>query len=389
MEDDDGAERPLLDSSGEKRPLLIAPTNMMYADMDDQRLRGKKNKTLEERDDDANGAFIVFFILAGLISCFVVFSNGFTTLPPPGIPVETMKRLQLAKDGLVTYGSLSDEDQVTLFADFQGTFKRAYDTKKEEKSRMKYFKQFLDRVDERNANEKKLGGSAVHGLTIFADLSPEEFKENFMGYIPPKSSSLKFEKLKVSVDLYQGDNVLADWTGVYTTAVNNQLYCGSCWAFSSVQQIESDAIRAGLITPDQPLSVQQLISCDNKFNDALDKSVYNYGCQGASCWPSTTRVCVCVVSAQSTHLLTSFNTPSVSGGNTEQAYEYVAAVGGVAYAADYDYTSGEKGITGTCRTAVNDYAVTVDTYYALARCVPSRVALWEERFVKTLCSYVV
>ena len=91
-----------------------------------------------------------------------------------------------------------------------------------------------------------------------------------------------------------------------------------------------------------------------------------------------------MVSAQSTRLLTSFNGPSSSGGNTEQAYEYVTAVGGVAYAADYEYTSGEKGITGTCRTAVNDYAVTVDTYYALARCVPSRVALCEERVVKTL-----
>ena len=305
--------------------------------MEDNRTHNTKKSrrlTLEERDDDANGAFIIFFILAGLISCFVVFSNGFTTLPPPGIPTETLKRLQLAKDGLVTYGSLSDEDQVTLFTDFQGTFKRSYDTKKEEKNRMKYFKQFLDRVDERNANEKKSGGSAVHGLTIFADLSPEEFKENFMGYIPPKASSLKFEKLKVTVDPYGGTAVAADWTGVYTTAVNNQLYCGSCWAFSSVQQIESDAIRAGLITPDQPLSVQQLISCDNKFNDALEKELYNYGCQG---------------------------------GNTEQAYEYVTAVGGVAYAADYEYTSGDKGITGTCRTAVTDYAVTVDTYYALAR----------------------
>ena len=76
MEDDDGAERPLLDSSGEKRPLLIAPTNMMYADMDDQRLRGKKNKTLEERDDDANGAFIVFFILAGLIDAAFLIGVG-------------------------------------------------------------------------------------------------------------------------------------------------------------------------------------------------------------------------------------------------------------------------------------------------------------------------
>ena len=231
-------------------------------DQEQQHLLEKSNAIPRRRPDKregSGGAFIVFLVLAVFICSFVVFSNGFTTVDV-GIADETIKRLQMAKEGRVSFGSLSEDDQVTLFQDFQNTFKKAYDTKKEQKSRMKNFQDFLSRVDERNADEKKAGGSAVHGLTIFSDLSTEEFQENFMGYIPPKSSTKKYEKLAVSVDAYTGTKTNVDWAGIYTTPINNQQYCGSCWAFSTTQQIEADAIRSGLITPDQPLSVQQLIS---------------------------------------------------------------------------------------------------------------------------------
>lgn len=37
--------------------------------------------------------------------------------------------------------------------------------------------------------------------------------------------------------------------------------CSGSWAFSTIQQLESDAIRHDLITPHETLSVQQVISC--------------------------------------------------------------------------------------------------------------------------------
>jgi C1A family cysteine protease len=51
----------------------------------------------------------------------------------------------------------------------------------------------------------------------------------------------------------------ADWTGVYTTPVKDQGSCGSCWAFSAVEQIESDAIRT--LGVSYLLSEQQVCAC--------------------------------------------------------------------------------------------------------------------------------
>ena len=50
-----------------------------------------------------------------------------------------------------------------------------------------------------------------------------------------------------------------DWTGIATTAVKNQGQCGSCWAHSAVEQIESQYMLAG--NPEWDLSVQQVNSC--------------------------------------------------------------------------------------------------------------------------------
>ena len=86
-----------------------------------------------------------------------------------------------------------------------------------------------------------------------------------------------------------------DWTGVYTTPVKDQGYCGSCWAFSATEQIESDYWRQ---TGDEViLSTQQVTSCT--------PYIFGGGC---------------------------------NGGWTENAFEYAEA--GLELASDYPYTSG-------------------------------------------------
>jgi C1A family cysteine protease len=87
-----------------------------------------------------------------------------------------------------------------------------------------------------------------------------------------------------------------DWRGVYTTPVKNQGYCGSCWAFSATEQIESDCIlQTGT---ELILAPQQITSCDKT----------SFGC---------------------------------NGGLTERAYDYVIRAGGIENETEYPYTSGE------------------------------------------------
>jgi len=150
----------------------------------------------------------------------------------------------------------------------------------------------------------------------FTDLSQDEFKGAY----------LKADKTKKSGEAIVADasnvNVTAtfvDWTGKYTTPVKNQGYCGSCWAFSATEQIESDTIRS--LSTTYILSPEQITQCATKA----------YGCDG---------------------------------GWTEVAYDYVKSNGGIETDADYPYTS-YYGKTGTCSSTASKNVVTVSAYYTL------------------------
>lgn len=36
-------------------------------------------------------------------------------------------------------------------------------------------------MDERNSAEESAGGTGVHGITMFSDLTTEEFRSNYLG----------------------------------------------------------------------------------------------------------------------------------------------------------------------------------------------------------------
>ena len=96
-------------------------------------------------------------------------------------------------------------------------------------------------------------------MTKFADISYEEFKQNMLGYRKPVGDTLtaldqKKSQSYTKISKYTGSQTAVDWRGVLTTPVRNQGYCSSCWAFSVAEQVESDAILAGLITVDTRLS---------------------------------------------------------------------------------------------------------------------------------------
>lgn len=85
--------------------------------------------------------------------------------------------------------------------------------------------------------ESKQGGSAVHGITKFADRSSDEFK-SLLGYKKDKKDQLKFsirgELKTLTIVDYDVDSVqpasTVNWAGTLSTAVKDQGYCGGCWA---------------------------------------------------------------------------------------------------------------------------------------------------------------
>lgn len=206
-------------------------------------------------------------------------------------------------------------DQKALFDAFKREHGKTYKTMDEEMTRFAYFISNLKIADERNMEEIKAGGNPVHGITRFSDLSAEEFRSRFLG----SDVRLKSEAPEVleSVENTSGKSSV-DWSGKLTTPVKDQGYCGSCWAFSATEQIESDSIRTLGQSTNSLLSPEQITQCDKT----------SYGC---------------------------------GGGWTEHAYNYVKSAGGLESNTDYPYTS-SNGVTGTCHEDSSKFVIDVDSY---------------------------
>ena len=184
-------------------------------------------------------------------------------------------------------------DKKALFSQYKIDYQRTY-TESDDNTRLAYFLAFLDKIDERNEKEAIAGGTAVHGITMFADMSEDEFK-SYRGVKADMRDAYKDSEIALPAVVeevkYNRDKIV-DWTGKYTSyGVKNQGYCGSCWAFSAVSQVESDAIRAGIWEPTSDntedgydyLAVQQVVSCDvETAGHDLPNDVACYGCEGAS-----------------------------------------------------------------------------------------------------------
>lgn len=204
--------------------------------------------------------------------------------------------------------------QKFLWESFKSEYNKKFDTMDEENRRFSIFLENLKMADHRNEMELKHGGNAVHGITKFSDLSQAEFESHFLtSDVSKKSKDIVPVNMDEQPDSSAG---LVDWSGKLTTPVKDQGYCGSCWAFSATEQIESDAMRTLGVT--YILSPEQITQCDTG----------SYGC---------------------------------NGGWSESAYNYVKKTGGLETDADYPYTS-YQGVTGTCKSDPSKYKIGVNGY---------------------------
>jgi len=202
--------------------------------------------------------------------------------------------------------------QKYLWTAFKAEYNKSYTTIDEEMKRFNIFVDNLKVIDARNAAD-----TAIHGITKFADQTAEEFKASHLNYVP-NAERLASRTMDTTIaPLPAGVDALVDWTGKLTTPVKDQGYCGSCWAFSATEQVESDYMR--LNGKEQILSAQQVTSCTHY--------LFGGGC---------------------------------NGGFTENAFDYMA--GGVETDADYPYTSGKAGITGSCTASSSKFVVKATGY---------------------------
>lgn len=149
-------------------------------------------------------------------------------------------------------------DVLVKFNEFQTKWARNY-TGEEYVKRLHYFENHLNKIEELQRQEK--GTATYTYLGPFADFSEQEEKHRF-GLIPSPNF---LEQVPLAPLLNISLDGSLDW--VAKGAVNpikNQGQCGSCWAFSTVCNLEG----AGFVTTGTLVSVseQEIVDCDNNDN---------------------------------------------------------------------------------------------------------------------------
>jgi len=199
------------------------------------------------------------------------------------------------------------------FEAFKTRFNKQYPDQYEEAARFAVFCASLERVNKKN----KLQNTNVWGVTKFSDITPEEFRKTHLGC--RSQNQIQNKTLTSTTTRTVGPQVSPasfDWrtsSQNILTPVYNQEQCGSCWAFSATESIESQWALAG--NQLASLSVQQIVDCDTTSD----------GCEG---------------------------------GWTQNAYNSVIQEGGQDSWQSYPYTAQD----GTCQFDSSNVAAKISSY---------------------------
>jgi len=227
---------------------------------------------------------------------------------------------------------LSIHSMLKEWKGFKRVYDKTFDTKADELYRFGVFVKNMEISQQLN---EAPGNKAEYGVTQFSDLTPEEFKATYLTFRP--------ENITRDITPISSNGATAsppcsiNWsTKGATTPIYNQGQCGSCWAFSATEQIESMFYLggAGALTE---FSMQQITSCDKT-------------CLGCN------------------------------GGQTYLAYQYVESAGGIETYASYPYTSG-NGVTGSCKFVASEVFAKVTSWKYI-----SQSASGESAMASTVCS---
>lgn len=187
------------------------------------------------------------------------------------------------------------------FDAFAAKYEKTYETADARLAAMEVFRANQEVVRQLNEAHVQEGGEEVFGITKFMDMTQDDFADFYLGLKVPET--LPEGEVFDHTKLRGGPPRTEDWVAKgMTTPIKNQEQCGSCWAFSTTESIESANAMAGNTL--EQLTVEQIVDCDTT----------DSGC---------------------------------NGGDPTTAFQYVEGAGGLESESAYPYTAG-GGQAGQC-----------------------------------------
>lgn len=191
---------------------------------------------------------------------------------------------------VLAVAAVADSDIRKLFDEWKAEHSQVYNGQEDE-HRFAVFKDTHNKIEAENAQ----GHSYRLGHNFMSAMTQEE-RLNLLGFNPMRAGKERTTSFTVTTDAPSS----VDWTTQgKVTPVKNQGQCGSCWAFSAVEALESRwAIHSGKLVA---MSEQELVDCDTdsdagcngglpenafKFletHDMCTEASYNYAGKGGQC----------------------------------------------------------------------------------------------------------
>jgi len=162
---------------------------------------------------------------------------------------------------------LNDGDEWKQFTNFQDRFRKRYENIQELETRFQIFRSNLRNIILHNLDHTQ---NFTMGINQFTDLTPQEFKDQYVGGLKAEVGSYGCKTFSSSAS---GAPSSIDWRNKgAVTSVKDQGQCGSCWTFSATGAVEGAwAISTGKLVD---LSEQELVDC------ATGISYGSHGCNG-------------------------------------------------------------------------------------------------------------